>query len=404
AWVASLLYLLALGGGGAYVAYVAEAPPPVNDGSAVRVISPIEGEVAVAPAVEPGPTPDDPGTDPVVVTELPEPPDPIEPTPIEPSNVPDTVVVAPTPEPVAPAVEQPRTIVRAEGTPPQEPLASLQEPSEFGPLPIVFGNGRPHQVYARRVPIIDAPRIALVMTDLGLDQTRTQVAIERLPADVSLAFHAYAPGLDDWIAAARNDGHESLLAVPMEPIDYPLSDPGPNALLVDNTAEENLTELYKSLGAAEGYVGVTNFMGSALMADFTAIAPVMRELGDRGLLFIDDNTAINSVAPEVSARFPMPFARANRIIDSLPTPADIDEQLAGLEALAKINGAAIGFMQSYPITLQRLEEWLPLLNSRGIDLVPVSAVAQFGGGITEQAQQAEAADREPASEATNSDG
>ena len=45
----------------------------------------------------------------------------------------------------------------------------------------------------------------------------------------------------------------------------------------------------------------------------------------------------------------------------------------GLESLAKLNGHAIGYAQAYPVTFERLEEWIPLLRSRGIDLVPVSA-------------------------------
>ncbi|MEO0393894.1 MAG: divergent polysaccharide deacetylase family protein [Pseudomonadota bacterium] len=387
---ASILYMLGLGAYAGYLAYV--VPPPAPEPPAdISVTVAITGEVAVAdPIVTPEPAPE-PVIDPqIVLVEPDEPapgvadPEPDPSTPPSPGLTPDNnpaadpVIVADGETPLVPVVDAvPQAVDRPDGTPPQEPQLSLQEASEFGPLPVIGSDGqRSARVYARQVVALDVPRIAIVMTDLGLDETRTQVAIERLPADISLAFHAYAPDLNDLIAAARNDGHESLLALPMEPTAYPIDDPGPNPLLVDVTPQDNRAALYRSLGSAEGYVGVTNFMGTALLEDQPALAPIMSEIADRGMIFIDNNTAINSVSETIAKRLPMPYGRSNRFIDALPTAADIDEQLQGLEAIARLNGVAIGFAQPFPITLQRLDEWLPLLRSRGIDLVPVSAVAK----------------------------
>jgi uncharacterized protein len=362
-FIASIIYLILLACGIGYLAFAMKPPAPKVENLPVTMAE-IGGLVPEQPApVEPPPdtttahnTTPDHGS---IGHETPD---------QAPPEHPDTTHAPVEPPPLA-------VVERDPGQPPSEPLAALQEPSEFGPLPRIAEDGRrPWQVYSRTVPILDNPKIAIVMSELGLDETRTRIAIDRLPADVSLAFHPYAPEVGRWVQEARVAGHESLLAIPMEPLGYPRDDPGPNALLVEASLDENRANLHKSLGAAEGYVGVTNFMGSALMSNRPSYGPVLSELADRGLMFIDSNTTIRSLTESLAERLPLAFNRSDRQIDAIPTAADIDEQLVGLEQLAKVNGQAIGFAQSYPLTFQRLEAWMPLLKSKGIDLVPVSAL------------------------------
>ena len=360
--LAGAAFLLLLGAGVGYLALAVEppGPPPSPD---IKNVSEIGG-MAASMIVDQQPEPE-----PQISIDTPPEPEPV--IAVAPEPEPEPVAVTPPPEPES---DMPQVVDRAEGTPPAEPRADLQESTEYGPLPVIAANGmRASMAYARRVPIVDLPRISIVMTELGLNPDKTRQAIEQLPPDVSLAFHPYAPALDDLIAAAREVGHESLLALPMQPINYPFDDPGPNVLLVDSDPADNITALYRSLGAAEGYVGVTGFLGSALLASPQALDPILRELARRGLLFIDNNSTVNSVSADLSNRANLPYNRSDRLIDAIPTVADIDEQLMGLESLAKLNGHAIGYAQAYPVTFERLEEWIPLLRSRGIDLVPVSA-------------------------------
>src|SRR3546814_16101974 len=75
------------------------------------------------------------------------------------------------------------------------------------------------------------PRIAVVLTGLGLSDSATQAAIEQLPAAVTLSFSPYARGLEPWTALARSRGHEALIALPLEPPPFPNENPGPHDLL-----------------------------------------------------------------------------------------------------------------------------------------------------------------------------
>ena len=280
--LAGTAFILLLAAGIGYLALAVKPPAPAPSAD-IRIVSEIGGMAATMIAEQqPDPVPQ------ISIDHSPEPepePEPVITVTSTPEPEPEPMAVVTPPEP-EPEPDMAQVVDRAEGTPPAEPRANLQESTEYGPLPVIAPNGmRASMAYARRVPIVDLPRISIVMTELGLNPEKTRQAIEQLPPDVSLAFHPYAPALDELIAAAREVGHESLLALPMQPINYPFDDPGPNVLLVDADPADNITALYRSLGAAEGYVGVTGFLGSALLASPKALDPILQELARRGLLF-----------------------------------------------------------------------------------------------------------------------
>ena len=126
------------------------------------------------------------------------------------------------------------------------PVAELVEESQYGPLPKVATDGRrPIDVYARpskyAVKAADAPpRIAVLINGMGLSDGATAEAIKDLPAPISVAYGAYGRNLQDWVEKARQEGHEVLLQIPLEPLDYPTNDPGPHTLLTTLPPEENL--------------------------------------------------------------------------------------------------------------------------------------------------------------------
>ena len=61
-------------------------------------------------------------------------------------------------------------------------------------------------------------------------------------------------------------------------------------------------------------------------------------------------------------------------IDETLSADAIDRALADLEAKARLEGTALGVGEAYPVTLKRLVDWAAGLETRGIALVPVSAI------------------------------
>jgi len=218
------------------------------------------------------------------------------------------------------------------------------------------------------------PRVAVVIVDLGLSSAATQTAIQNLPAAVSLGFSPYADNLPNWVNLARAAGHEVLLGLPMEPANFPTRDPGPQTLLTSLSPRENIDRLDWVLGRAQGYVGVTNYMGSRFTTSAQALRPVLTTLRDRGLMFVDARTTPRSEAARLATEVSLPRAINDRMIDEQASRAAIDAMLADIERVAKQTGNAVAMGQPYPVTFERLAAWLPTLDGKGIALAPITAM------------------------------
>jgi polysaccharide deacetylase 2 family uncharacterized protein YibQ len=256
----------------------------------------------------------------------------------------------------------------------------LLETSRHGVIPKIAPDGaRPSELYSRPVKPQagrpDAPRIAIVIEGLGIGANSTAEALAKLPAPITCAFAPYGTDLERWVNRARGEGHEVLLQIGMEPFDYPDNDPGPQTLLTSMSAEHNLDRLHWFLSRFQGYVGVTSLMGARFTATDQALVPILREIGKRGLIYFDAGTSPRSVAGQASGAHNVAFAKADTVLDAVPTAADIDKALARLEATARSRGTAIASASALPVTIDRIAQWAKGAEERGILLVPVSAVA-----------------------------
>ncbi len=268
-------------------------------------------------------------------------------------------------------------IIELASTDPAAILPDLVEETEFGPIPRISATGEtPFAAYSRPAGAITEgqPRVAVVVSGLGINANGTLEAIEKLPAEVTLGFAPYGKGLERSVASARTGGHEILLEVPLEPFDYPDNDPGPDTLLTGQPPRDNLNKLFHVLSRFGGYVGLLNNMGARFTASGADFGPVMEELGARGLGYLDDGSSNRSLAPQLARANRVPFARVDTVLDTNPARAPILAQLEALEARARDQGAAIGIVSALPISIEVVTEWARGLADKGIQIVPASAL------------------------------
>ena len=254
------------------------------------------------------------------------------------------------------------------------------EITPHGPIPKIAADGtRPEDAFARPVQPIpgkpDAPRIALIVGGLGVGANATADAIAKLPGPVTLGFVPYGTDVAALVARARGGGHEVLLQVPMEPFEYPDNDPGPQTLLTSLTPQQNIDRLYWLMSRFQGYVGLINTMGARFTASEPSFGPILRETGKRGLIFVDDGSNPRSVAGRIAGANNLPFAQADVILDSVPTPTEIDRALGRLEMAARERGVAVGIASALPVSIDHIAKWAKAAASRGLLVVPISAVA-----------------------------
>ncbi|UCI08427.1 divergent polysaccharide deacetylase family protein [Mesorhizobium sp. B1-1-8] len=256
------------------------------------------------------------------------------------------------------------------------PDRALIEASDTGPLPVRAADGRrPFDVYARPWSGSRGARVAIVIGGLAVSQTGTQAAITKLPAEVTLAFAPQGNSIGRWMQAARQSGHEIVLQIPLEPFDYPNVNPGRNTLTVAASPDENLKSLHWALSRTTNYTGVMNYMGARFSADATAMGPLMAELGKRGLAYVDDGSSARSLAPDLALKDGVPFVAGDTAIDAVQDRGEILKKLDSLEATARAKGSAVGIGSAFDLTVDTVTSWIAEAKKRGIEIVPISAVA-----------------------------
>lgn len=253
---------------------------------------------------------------------------------------------------------------------------TLLERGRAGLLPKVGADGiQPWQHYARPFPQDDKrPRIALVLTDFGISQSAAETAMARLPGTVTFAVPAGLKDAQALVDKARSNGHEVLIAVPMEPVGFPRNDPGPGTLLTTLNDEKNVERLETAMATATGYVGLTSVTGSVFTRKAENMRAVLQQVQRRGLVFVDAWLVPDSKATRLATELNLPRAVSDGLIDRVASAGGIDAQLKELERLATANGVAVGFAQPLPVTIERLAAWSATLRDRGIVLAPITAV------------------------------
>ena len=255
------------------------------------------------------------------------------------------------------------------------PNADLEEDSPFGKLPIIGTDGlRPSEYFARPWSGARGTRVAIVIAGLGLSQTGTQHAVKTLPPEVTLAFAASGNSLARWVQEGRRAGHEVLLQVPFEPFDYPTNNPGPDTLLVSRNSAANLENLHKSMARMSNYTGIMNYMGARFLSDAKALEPVMRDVGKRGLLFLDDGSSARSQTGTLAKTLGVDHAFGDLQIDGTVSTDAILKKLDELERIARRNGTAIGVGFAFDETIDAVTKWSEEATGRGVEIVGVASL------------------------------
>ncbi len=218
------------------------------------------------------------------------------------------------------------------------------------------------------------PMIAIVIDDVGINQRRSKAAIA-LKGILTISFIPYGYNLQKLADKARLNGHEIMLHMPMQPINDKI-DPGPNALLATLEEGELLKRIQWNLSQFNGYVGVNNHMGSRFTIWDKGMRLVIRELKERGLLFMDSITNKDTVGFKIAANMAVPYARRDIFIDHEIDDIKIAQQLKKVERLAKKQGYAVAIGHPHDKTVNALQKWLIDIEERGFTLVPVSAIVK----------------------------
>ncbi|MEZ5903204.1 MAG: divergent polysaccharide deacetylase family protein [Alphaproteobacteria bacterium] len=218
------------------------------------------------------------------------------------------------------------------------------------------------------------PKIAIVIDDVGMNLTQSRAAIN-LDPHVTLAFLPYAETVRSLAQQAKDKGHEIIIHAPMEAMDSHMN-LGGLALRASMSADDFHQEFQKIADSFEGYTGVNNHMGSKLTQDPAAMKKLMGELKARGLYFLDSKTIATSIAADIANQYGVPFAVRDVFLDHEEDAAYVAKALAKTESIARTLGIAIAIGHPKKNTMAALQKWIPTLEAKGFELVPLGEMVE----------------------------
>ncbi|MEP1230030.1 MAG: divergent polysaccharide deacetylase family protein [Litorimonas sp.] len=258
---------------------------------------------------------------------------------------------------------------------PPAPFAGLTRETQYGTAPSKDDNGNsPLKSYNRRFTGASGQQpVSIIISGLGVNRALTQQAIDSLPPDVTLSFAAHVTGLQDWINRARTAGHEVMIEIPMDTINFNPAEPGADkALLTSQTASENMRNMEWLLSRAHGYFGVINYNGDTFLTRADVSAPILATLETSGLGFITDGDFSAPSLNALSQSVGLPYKNGFGLIDPEANTQIIRTKLDNLTSAAKSGAQPIGVGFAYPETIEAVTSWATDLETQNLILAPAS--------------------------------
>ena len=227
-------------------------------------------------------------------------------------------------------------------------------------------------------PIKDKlPLVAIIVDDLGYDKNIAK-NLSRLSSNLTFSILPHSPFQKSIVRLSKNQGIETMLHLPMEPVEYPEVDPGPGTLLTSMSPDQLIRQLNENLKVLPDVKGVNNHMGSKMTAESGQIYQIFSILKKRNLYFVDSRTTAQTLCKPSARLLQIQFAQRDIFLDHLQEAQFIRKQIKKLIRIAQRNGYAVGIGHPYPITYEVLREMLPELK-KAVQLVPVSKIVQRVG-------------------------
>ena len=217
----------------------------------------------------------------------------------------------------------------------------------------------------------DKAKLSIIVTNLGTNKSLTQQALS-LPKNITLGFSPYTTALREYYQQAIKSGFDVLIYMPFEPVDYPMSDPGPYAILEENLPQKNVSIIRNMITAFAGAKGIYGNYKEALSINEKAFAPIIELITQKNMYILLGRNFSND--PSKYLQNYKNIVEGDVVIDMVPDGSAIKHSLNNLLALAKSKKTAVGYINTYPITLTVLSEWLASFNDKDVEIVPISSL------------------------------
>ncbi|MDX1917007.1 MAG: divergent polysaccharide deacetylase family protein [Rickettsiaceae bacterium] len=211
-------------------------------------------------------------------------------------------------------------------------------------------------------------KIAIFISNLGGNQSILESALA-LPGDFTFGFSGLGNSTNNAFETLIKSGKNVLIYLPFGSKDYPVANLGPYEILESQGTDTNIQIIDKLIELYPGIKGVYANSRESFSAKKQNIEPIIDTISHKNLTIVLARQITPSdeyLANKQNVIF------CDQIIDQESTTSGIKTSLAELVAIAKKKGYAVGYANTYPITLKLLSDWVKDLPNLKIKIVPLT--------------------------------
>jgi polysaccharide deacetylase 2 family uncharacterized protein YibQ len=219
-------------------------------------------------------------------------------------------------------------------------------------------------------------QVALIMDDMGnsLETLDELIALGR-PMTVSVL--PYSTHAAETARIAHENGLEVLLHLPLESLNNHEAMANTEGMIRAAMTEPEIVRLFEESYARVPFAaGTNNHMGSRFTAERDLMRVLLRPLKEKGFFFVDSRTTAKTVALDEAQRMGVRSTERDVFLDADEDRGRIRGRLIELFQKARKKGHAVGICHPFPETLAVLKSSFRLVDTYGLEPVPVSRLVR----------------------------
>jgi polysaccharide deacetylase 2 family uncharacterized protein YibQ len=256
--------------------------------------------------------------------------------------------------------------------------AVKRAPNEDAGISFILPVEPPAVIVEKEAPAKRAFRgqVALIIDDMG-NSLETLDELIALGRQVTVSVLPYSTHAADTARIAHENGLEVLLHLPLESVNNYEALANTEGMIRADMAEPDIVRSFESSYARVPFAaGTNNHMGSRFTAERDLMRTILRPLQMKGLFFVDSRTTSKTVALDEARKMGIPSTERDVFLDADADRGRIRGRLIELFQKARKKGHAIGICHPFPETLAVLKSSFPLIDSYGLEAVPVSRLVR----------------------------
>lgn len=224
------------------------------------------------------------------------------------------------------------------------------------------------------------PKLAIVVDDFGYFAGSLLESFNNLHIEVTFAILPDKPHTRNVMEKAKKAGREVMIHIPMEPLNYPSVNPGPNPILVNLSEREIRRRMEQYIRQLPYASGANNHMGSLATSDRNTMEIVLDVLKKHSLFFVDSRTSGSSIAHDLAQEMNVLSARRDLFLDS-PDVSErtFQERLSQLKQLKARQDSVLIITHCFDEErLDHIQRLIYEAEKMGFEIVRVSRLFETG--------------------------